>query len=284
MGYARGFDRVASMLKKFLEEHGYYVRRGAWLDIYKDGKLYCDLQVGHYMFFRAPRRGARYSILYMFAEGRLKPESKYWLREYDYILVPTEWLRRELEKLDLNGILMHVGIDTKHFEPKGIHKWIDVLNISIWESSWDNRKFAHKVHEVAFPYTYYVHTRPTLPYEMMPYLYSSSRVYLSLSACEGTNIPVIEANACGVPVVGNAEPSTREYAYGVLVEPVRVYDVEDRGILYTYHEPDIEKIREKLHALLKDEVRLRFMSMEARKHALRFDYRETFKVLLEILV
>jgi len=283
MGQPRGFERVYQMLKKFLEEHGFKVKRGAWLDVYKDNILWCDLQVGHWAFHRPPRRGAKYTILYMFCEGRVKPEARQWLKGYDYVLVPTKWLKKHLEELDVHAEVMRMGIDTEFFKPIPMYKWIDVLYIAIWESSWDNRKFLHKVYEVSFPYSTYIHSRVTIPYEMLPYIYNSAKVYLSLTACEGCNVPCIEANACGVPVVANAEPSTREYAYGVLIDPVKVYDIEDRGIIFTFHEPNFQKLKEELHKLLKDHARLHNMSIEARQFALQFDYRKTYRLLLEIL-
>jgi len=282
MGQPRGYARVMKMLAQFLEEHGFQVKLGAWVDVYKDGKLYCDLQVGHWSFHRPPRRGARYDIMYLFTEGKIKPHAKEWLKGYDYILVPAKWIKVECEKLDLHCELMYVGIDTQLFRPLNVTKWIDVLSVGIWESKWDDRKFMKQVIEVAFPYSCYVHTHVTIPYEQLPLLYNSAKLYVSLSACEAVNIPVLEACACGIPVVYNKAPGTEEYAFGIGVNPVKIYDVEI-GIPFWYHEPNIPKIREVVHQLLKDEHRLIQLGMQAREHALKFDYRKTFRILLEIL-
>lgn len=278
----RGFGRVARTIKAFLEQHGYYVHLGAWVDVIKDGKLVHDLQIGTWFAYRHPKRGAKAS-LYLFTEGPIPRYAKEWLKEYEYLLAPSRFVAQQLEALDLPYILMPVGIDVSEFVPLGMPKFIDVMSVGIWESSWDYRKFMNKVCEIAFPFTCYVHTRSTTPANWMSYLYNMAKVYLSLSGAEGFNIPVLEANACGVPVVYNDAPATNEHAYGIGIKPKEVKEVEDRGYLLLIHVPDFEKIREVLHKLLNDEKTLEQLGREARQHALKYDYRETYKPLLEIL-
>jgi len=278
----RGFGRIARTVKRFLEEHGYQVHLGAWVDIMVRRRLVFDFQIGHWLFHRPPRRGVP-SALYVTTEGRIDPRARSWLKGYDYIFAQSMWVKRMLEEIDVDSIYMPVGIDTDFFRPIDTVKFIDVLSIGIWESSWDNRKFMDRVCQVAFPYTCYVHTRPNLPYDKLPLLYNSAKVYVCLSSCEGFNIPVVEANACGLPVVYNEACATAENAYGVGVKPLKVYEVVDRGVPFLIHEPDIEGIRREVHRLLKDPSRLKSLSIEARRHALRYDYRKTFKPLLEVL-
>lgn len=66
------------------------------------------------------------------------------------------------------------------------------------------------------PYFY----RIGLPPDAMAHIYNAMDVYFSPSAGEGFNIPLIEAQACGVPVVANACTSQPEnVGSGWLVEP-----------------------------------------------------------------
>ena len=278
----RGFSVVALTIKKFLEQHGYNIHIGAWVDIKIGNRLVFDFQIGTWFAHRPPRRGVP-SALYVVTEGPIPREARSWLSGYDYLFAPSKFVARFLEELDLDYILMPHGIDIDMFRPLHMVKWIDVLSIGIWESSWDNRKFMDKVVDVAFPFTCYVHTRPTLTYDQMPLLYNQAKIYLSLSGVEGFNIAVLEANACGVPVVYNDAPATNEHAYGVAVKPKRVYEVNDRGNILLIHEPDIPKIREVVHKLLRDPKRLEQMSREARVFAVQYDYRRVYRPLLEVL-
>ena len=277
----RGFGTLAYYTKKFLEEHGYQVYLGAWCDIHKDGRLVCDFQIGHWTMYRPPRR-CRLSILWCTTEGNISPEAKRWLRGYDYIFAQSKFVQQKLEEIDVHSELMYVGIDTEMFRPLHTKKIFDVISVGIYEGPNDDRKFMHKVQEVCFPLTCYIHTRPTCDYEDMPLLYNMAKVFLTLSGCEGFNIPCLESMACGLPIVGNDAPAFNEFAVGILVKPKRVYE-RIIGHSFLIHEPDFEKIREELHKLFKNEARIRELGMKAREKALEFDYRKTMKPLLEVL-
>lgn len=278
----RGFHTVAKYVKKFLEMHGYEVHLGAWVDIKIGGRLVFDFQIGHWAFFKPPKRGVP-SALYVVSEGRIPRYAREWLKGYDYLFAPTKFVGRLLEELNLSYILMPHGIDINLFKPMNLPKFIDVLSVGIYESDFDRRKFMDKVHEVAYPHTCYTHTKPNLPYEELPKLYNYAKLYVSLSCCEAFNIPVVEANACGLPVIYNKSCGTEEVAFGIPVNPLMLKEVVIDGIPYSCYIPDIPKFRYEVHKLLNNPNRLKLMSLKARQHASRFDFRKTYRPLLEVL-
>jgi len=282
----RGFAVVARYVKKFLEMHGYNIHLGAWVDIrimrFGSPVLVFDFQIGTWLQHRPPKRGVP-CALYVVAEGRIPREARNWLSQYDYLFCPSRWVREKLQEIDLDCIYMPHGIDTELFKPLPLPKTLDVLSIGIHSSPWDFRKYMDKVPEVCRGLKYYAHTQPTLPYEGLPVLYNITKTYLSLSASESFNIPVLEANACGVPVIYNDAPATNEHAYGVGIPPRRIYEVCVEGYYITIHEPNIPRIRDVLLELLRKPKTIEEMGKKAREHALRYDYRKTYRPLLEIL-
>lgn len=282
----RGFASVVRTVKKFVELHGYETHWGAWLDIKLRGHLVLDFQVGTWWWHRPPKRGAK-CALYVTTEGPIPRHAREWLKGYDYLFAQSRFVKMQLEAIDLDCILMPVGIDTDLFRPIDFPKLIDVLSIGICDSEFDKRKFMNLVPQVCEGVNFYAHQRPTLRYEELPLLYNLAKVYLSTSAVEGFNIPVLEANACGIPAVYNNAPATNEHAFGTPVKPKRVYTVtintHSGPYHMVFHEPDVEGLRIAVRSMLEAVQRNPELRRRAREHALQYDYRKTYTPLLEVL-
>jgi len=130
------------------------------------------------------------------------------------------------------------------------------------------------------PYFY----RVGLPGEAMAQLYSAFDVYFAPSAGEGFNIPLIEAQACGIPVVANASTSQPEnVGAGWLVEPAAavtatlstqwfVADALGRDCSNCgHHKPGLVDALEEAYQTLQDKEKAKELAHKARKFAMKYD-------------
>ena len=78
-----------------------------------------------------------------------------------------------------------------------------------------------------------------VPDELLPTLYANSQAFVLPSLQEGFGIPIIEAGACGVPVVTSNCSSTKEImeGAGVLVDPLSPQSIAN-GIVYALSNRD----------------------------------------------
>jgi glycosyltransferase involved in cell wall biosynthesis len=95
-------------------------------------------------------------------------------------------------------------------------------------------------------------------------------VAANCSAKEGWGLTVIEANACGVPVIASDVPGLRD----------SVVD-EKTGFLYEYG--NIEQLAQKILLVLRDDHLRRRLRTDAIEWARTFDWNESARKMIDVL-
>jgi glycosyltransferase involved in cell wall biosynthesis len=82
-----------------------------------------------------------------------------------------------------------------------------------------------------------------LPYEDLPCIYNMARLLVFPSLFEGFGIPLVEAMACGCPVVCSAVTSIPEVIgdAGLLFDPLSPMDIAEK-ILTVWNNPEVRTV------------------------------------------
>lgn len=185
------------------------------------------------------------------------------LKKSSAITVPTEFVKEELLRRfrGLDSSKIHVvgeGYDTAHFKPisnpsrivpskyilfvgsrcknKNLKRIIEAFSL-FGKSGWSlilagkplDMEYAECLREFAFQkgVAQSVLFLDYVPYEQLPHLYSGAEMFLFPSLYEGFGLPIIEAMACGAPVITSNCSSMSEVAGGaaILVDPYSVESI-----------------------------------------------------------
>lgn len=106
-----------------------------------------------------------------------------------------------------------------------------------------------------------------LPYGELPYLYNLARLLVFPSLFEGFGIPLVEAMACGCPVLCSNSTSLPEVA-------------GDAGVMFDPLSP--EEIAEAVWSVWDDETRRRWMRVRGVERAKLFTWEDTARKTLEL--
>lgn len=174
-------------------------------------------------FYRTP--ADKISVLYSAVDSRFGPVTdesalqevldRHGLKDLAYVLsVGTVQPRKNYSgAIRALSRLRDEGIDL-HYAVAGGSGWLeDEMYRSIRDTAMDDR-----VHILGF-----------VPDEDLPALYSGARALLAVSLYEGFGLPVLEAMACGTPVITSNLSSLPEVAgdAGVLVDPLDTEAISD---------------------------------------------------------
>lgn len=137
------------------------------------------------------------------------------LKDSNYVLsVGTVQPRKNYSRaIRALSVMRDQGIDL-HYAVAGGRGWLeDEMYRSIRETAMEDR-----VHMLGF-----------VPDEDLPALYSGARALLAVSLYEGFGLPVLEAMACGTPVITSNLSSLPEVAgdAGILVDPLDTDAISD---------------------------------------------------------
>lgn len=197
---------------------------------------------------------------------------KWTIKKYDYVISISEFLREELKKeTGLDSVIIYNKIDTKRFrngmsrqvirdkynlndDPvvlfvgeivphKGIHLLVEAFNllkkkipnvklILVGKCTSDNYlKKLKEISDDSVIFAGYVSD------EDLPYYYAACDVYATCTLWEGFNLPLVEAQACGKPVVAFNHCSHPEVVQngktGYLTQPLDISDMA-KGIEMAY--------------------------------------------------
>lgn len=184
------------------------------------------------------------------------------LLPWDAVNVDNLKLLEAVRKIRENVYLCHAGVDTKLFKPMTNarmpvgevlrdrqfleHKMIRDKRFTI---GWVGNKMKNYrlVPRLGFPFkvaTIKRQPEPHYPHGEMPYFYNNIDALVLVSSEEGCPLPVLEAGACGKPVIATtAKSATMEYLdeFQLIRKPIRAegFDEMRRKLMMLRDDPEL---------------------------------------------
>jgi len=196
-------------------------------------------------------------------------KSKNFLKYFDSIHVSNIQLLNEVKKINPNCYLIYPGIDTEIFRP--LSKESDEFVIG-WAGDKNKKmKNFHLLYKLGYPLK--IATKENyIPHKDMPQFYNSLSVYTYFSSHEGCNRTLLEAAACGLPII-----STNAGAVRQLLSPEWIVDIDPSEELKV-----IKEFKKRLKMFESNPELMREVGSRNREAALRWDWKVIVKEIEEM--
>ena len=252
------------------------------------------------------------TAVYWVSEGNV-PKFQDIIPQADLLLVTSNFSKKIFERYapDSNPITLYIGCDTNYYYPisgatptkifsgfvssgevKGIEEGIEAVS-KMWMKSSEGFKYIiHSPHtEYSLEKLYVLKLQrminilavknyvsiisgKKLPKEIMPKLYNSMWFYLSLFRMGCFGLPIIEAGACGIPVIGGDWEPMNEIIIpgktGIIVPSAetRLHTKTMEGVEYTeeWEIVDTNMLSDEILWLLENPEERNRLGKNARKH------------------
>ena len=114
-----------------------------------------------------------------------------------------------------------------------------------------------------------VSVRGYVEHDEMPLVYNAASLCVYPSSYEGFGMPVLEAMACGTPVVALNNTSFPEFS---------------GGVAHLLDDAEVATLRDGMHAILNDPVRRAHMAAEGPRRAAAYDWRAVARRYLDLMI
>jgi hypothetical protein len=195
--------------------------------------------------------------------------SKKILPYFDSIHTGSVELLNKTKQFNENSYTLLPGVDTDLFRPMNIDKKEFTIG---WVGDKNKRMKNYEIIEL-LNYPYKIASKENyIPHKHMPLFYNKLSAYTHFSSHEGGNRTVLEACACGLPVISTSTGATKQYIDDEWVIPFK----QD----YDYLSIEFKK---RLRKLENDQNLTKKVSKNNRQKSLQYDWKIITKQWIKII-